>query len=90
MIILPRASIDTGVQIAERLRRAVEATPISVPPVGNTAALPVRVTASIGVATYPEMADSPQSLLRNADRAMYVGSKQAGRNRVGIYGEAVQ
>lgn len=90
MIILPRASLDTGVQIAERLRRAVEATPIAVPSHGKTAMLPVRVTASIGVATYPEMADSPQSLLRNADRAMYVGSKQAGRNRVGIYGEAVQ
>ncbi len=90
MIILPRASLDTGVQIAERLRRAVETTPISVPPVGKTTMLPVRVTASIGVATYPDMADSPQDLLRNADRAMYVGSKQAGRNRVGIYGEAVQ
>jgi two-component system cell cycle response regulator len=37
------------------------------------------------VATYPDQADSPSSLIRHADRAMYMGSKRGGRNRVSIY-----
>lgn len=84
-IILPGATLETAAQIAERLRRTVEQTSIPLPPAGNTTILPLRVTVSIGAASYPDTADSPQSLLRNADRAMYVGSKQAGRNRVAVY-----
>jgi len=42
----------------------------------------VKLTVSIGVATAPEDTDDPKNLLRNADRALYIGAKRAGRNRV--------
>lgn len=45
----------------------------------------VKVTLSIGVASYPDGADSALALVRHADRAMYIGSKQRGRNRVSTY-----
>ncbi|MBU9711007.1 sensor domain-containing diguanylate cyclase [Evansella tamaricis] len=42
----------------------------------------VRLTASIGVAIKSEDNETAMSVLRNADRAMYTGAKQKGRNRV--------
>lgn len=42
------------------------------------------VTLSIGIASYPENAGSPQDLVEKADRAMYA-SKQKGRNQISIY-----
>ncbi|GLB58385.1 sensor domain-containing diguanylate cyclase [Cytobacillus sp. NCCP-133] len=47
--------------------------------------LAVHITASIGVASAPEDADDPLALIRHADRALYVGAKRAGRNRVAEY-----
>lgn len=88
-VILPGAGLEEGLQIAERLRRAVEATPVPIPAFGNTSVLPLHVTVSIGATTYPDYADSPLNLMRNADRAMYMGSKQNGRNRVGVYRKAM-
>lgn len=41
---------------------------------------PLRISASLGVARYPEDADSAEALLRHVDMAMYV-AKDAGRNR---------
>lgn len=43
--------------------------------------IPLRVTASIGVAAYPFDARTAAALLERADRAMYAG-KNAGRDRV--------
>ena len=56
---------------AERLRRAVEA--MAVPPVA-------RITASFGVAE-ARPTDTPLTLLRRADEAMY-RAKRKGKNRV--------
>jgi len=39
------------------------------------------VTLSIGVASYPQHGDTPEQLLRRADRALYV-AKRSGRDRV--------
>jgi GGDEF domain-containing protein len=46
---------------------------------------PVTITASIGYATAPYDAEGPLDLIRHADRAMYIGAKQAGRNKVAEY-----
>lgn len=43
--------------------------------------LPIRITASVGVATYPHDAANSSELLEAADAAMY-RSKRSGRNRV--------
>jgi diguanylate cyclase (GGDEF)-like protein len=45
----------------------------------------VNITASIGVATAPHDADDSLALIRHADRALYVGAKRSGRNRVAEY-----
>lgn len=45
----------------------------------------VHITLSIGVSTAPEDSDDSNALLRNADRALYIGAKQAGRNKVAAY-----
>jgi len=68
--VLPGCSAALAVQVAERLRRAVEEAPTGVP-----------VTASCGVATYPYDGADVESLLGAADRALY-SAKRAGRNRV--------
>lgn len=44
----------------------------------------LRVTASFGVANFPEDCSYLDELITLADKAMYIGSKQRGRNRVTI------
>jgi diguanylate cyclase (GGDEF)-like protein len=68
--VLPGCSSALALQVAERLRRAVE-----------EAASDVPVTASAGVATYPYDGVDAGSLLQAADQALYA-SKRAGRNTV--------
>lgn len=68
--ILPGCSSGLALQVAERLRAAVEG-----------AAFGMGVTASAGVATYPYDGIDAEALLSAADRALYA-SKHAGRNRV--------
>jgi two-component system cell cycle response regulator len=74
--ILPQTEIADARQLAERLRRAVEAHAVKVP------AGEIRVTVSIGVARYPSAnVASPDDLIREADQALY-RAKEGGRNRV--------
>ncbi len=44
-----------------------------------------RLTASLGVATYPGDAADPEELVRRADQALYLG-KASGKNQVCLYG----
>jgi diguanylate cyclase (GGDEF)-like protein len=46
------------------------------------------VTSSVGIATYPEHGDDEQSLLKNAEAAMYE-AKSSGRNQMRLYDCAV-
>jgi diguanylate cyclase (GGDEF)-like protein len=46
----------------------------------------LRVTVSIGSATFTQDAANKQELIDNADKAMYQ-SKNAGRNRVSFFSE---
>lgn len=48
---------------------------------GGRGRRPVRITASIGIATYPDDAQAPRALLRKADRALF-RAKAKGRNTV--------
>lgn len=98
-ILLPGLSADEGLSVAERIRLYIEVTEFevddSLQTVNRSSELAValasvrsdkiHLTVSIGVASYPETAESAQTLLSHADRAMYVGSKQRGRNRVSAY-----
>jgi diguanylate cyclase (GGDEF)-like protein len=72
-VLLPDTEIATALEIAERVRSAI--SEISVP------GTDVTVTASVGVAGYPDHAATPDRLERLADAALYV-AKRHGRNRV--------
>ncbi|HEV7397163.1 MAG TPA: sensor domain-containing diguanylate cyclase [Pyrinomonadaceae bacterium] len=71
-IILPGADIEGALIVAERLRARIET--VMLPGVGS-------LSASIGVASFPENASDRETLTLLADRALYK-AKRTGRNRV--------
>lgn len=74
VVILPQAETEGALLVAERLRARIEK--MEVPGFG-------KVTASFGVATFPDHASSRDTLISAADRALYT-SKNEGRNRVTV------
>jgi diguanylate cyclase (GGDEF)-like protein len=70
--ILPQANLKGALIVAERLRARIET--ISLLGIGP-------LTASLGVAAFPEQASSRDALVLLADRALY-RAKRTGRNRV--------
>ncbi len=71
-ILLPRVPLAKAAAIAERVREAIEAKPVS----------GVPVTASLGVAQFDERTmAAPEALIARADAALY-RAKEGGRNRV--------
>lgn len=77
VIVLPMTASRYAFQVAERLRRAIAETTFL-----KTEGLNVRITASFGVASYPEDAHTKEELLRLADEAMY---KVKYQSRNGVY-----
>ena len=79
-ILLPRTNLDEATLVAERIRAAIEATPVK-----SERAL-IKMTASFGVTTIrPE--DSTTTLFGRADEAL-LRAKKDGRNRVAQAGAA--
>ncbi len=77
--VLPGLDLAKSLDVAERLRHNMEQVEYT------SANGRIRhVTASIGVASYPETASDPASLLKAADHALY-NAKRAGRNRCAVY-----
>jgi len=76
MIVLPNSSKDTASEIAERLRRAVEAYPFLL---GES--IVTSVTLSVGVAASPDDGDTVDGLVDAVDRAQYT-AKRSGGNKV--------
>ncbi|MCS7313646.1 MAG: diguanylate cyclase, partial [Acidobacteria bacterium] len=80
LVVLPHTSLTGALAWAERFCRIVEVLELRV---ASDAA--VRVTVSVGVASFPEAPlTEPWDLLRLADTALYE-AKRAGRNRVCAY-----
>ena len=76
VVLLPGATVEAAAHKAEEIRARIEGLVVRYVD-GN---LP-RITISIGVAAYPGAGDSPQSVLKSADEALY-RAKDGGRNRV--------
>ncbi|QXE00571.1 sensor domain-containing diguanylate cyclase [Terribacillus sp. DMT04] len=90
-IILPGYSSDKAAAIASKVQqRITERIFITQHFLEDQSLVTLAVTASIGVASYPENSEDHLELVRHADRAMYVGAKQRGRNRVAIYDQIEQ
>ena len=81
VVVLPQTNLAGASVIAEKLLRAVEATPIS------TGAGIVRMTASIGASGLSAVLDrdsaTAELLIELADQCLYM-SKKAGRGRATI------
>ncbi len=75
-LLLPETDQQGAVQLAQRLRSSIEKNLYL-----STSGTPVKVTASIGVATATAEADEIEKLLSLADRQLY-RAKNNGRNRV--------
>jgi diguanylate cyclase (GGDEF)-like protein len=82
VVLLPATEIESGTLLAERVRKAVSASPIEIGR-GNS----ITITASIGLASIAPIRDiddlktAGESLLARADVALY-SAKSSGRDRV--------
>ncbi|RHB50180.1 diguanylate cyclase [Exiguobacterium sp. AM39-5BH] len=80
ILLLNHCDVEPAVEIAERIRQQIENKPFHVD------GIDIPVTASIGIDTIQTFGDKRlDDTIRNADRALYVGGKYAGRNRVAHY-----
>jgi diguanylate cyclase (GGDEF)-like protein len=73
LLLLPNTGGSDNLVVAEKIRALV--SKVTVPGVDRL------ITASLGLAVYPDDAADPETLLRHADRALYT-AKANGRNRV--------
>lgn len=78
-IILPNTSAEEALNNANRICKAVAEKPFQLNPVDSA-----PVTISLGVATFPDNAQTPQDLIEWADKGLYY-AKEHGRNQVGRY-----
>lgn len=78
-VILPDASIDRAIDLAENLRRNVESNTFVI-----SDELNLKITISIGISTYPDNTQDVFKIYQNADEALYE-AKRSGRNKVISY-----
>jgi len=70
-IILPEARLDDAYKVAERIRKTIES---------KTSSRAMPITASLGVANWPNDGVMKEEIIGRADAALY-HAKQTGRNR---------
>ena len=75
-VILPETGRDGAIMVAERIRERIAAHSFLA-----ADHLEVRLTASVGIATLPDVAASADELVQAADRAMYK-VKMSGKNGI--------
>lgn len=78
VVILPDTGVDEAIQVAERIRTKIERHEFT-----GGRRLKVALTASLGIAVFPQHALSPRQLIVSADRAMYQ-AKAAQKNCVRV------
>jgi two-component system, cell cycle response regulator len=76
LIIMPDTDLARAYQVGERLRACVAANVFEVSSESRA-----RVTTSCGIATIEHPSDTPETLFKRADLALY-SAKRSGRNRV--------
>lgn len=80
LLVLPEITQDGAMVVAERIRVALKSEVI------KHEDIEINITASLGVASFPEDADSQQLLLDLADKSLYL-SKRLGRDQVHTAGD---
>lgn len=79
-VILPLCHQSTALEVADRIREAVEEADLETESDGQ----PRHITVSVGICTGPENAADHEELVRRADDAMYA-SKRDGRNKCTVW-----
>lgn len=79
VVVVPETFIEGAYALAERLREAIATASFTIAPETN-----IRLTISVGVAVFPQDADSKGDLIAASDSALY-RAKQNGRNCVCTY-----
>lgn len=87
VILLPSYSKELAMLLAENIRKEIESHEFLVQSDldDNRGTVSIHITMSIGVSSAPDDSDDAMAMIRNADRALYIGAKQAGRNKVAAY-----
>lgn len=85
VVLIPDVTKEDALHMAELIRQSIANWPFTLQQSMDQKQQQVKITVSIGVATAPENAEDALALIRHADRALYVGAKRAGRNRVAEY-----
>lgn len=80
LIVFVDAATRAGERLAERLRNAVEETPLTAEDLAPAGPL----TISAGVAAFPEHGNRPEEILERADLAL-LRAKGEGKNRVAVW-----
>lgn len=75
LVIFPDTNLKAGLVCAERMRRAVEQTPVSI------GSLHLKASLSGGVAVREHAMPNADALIKRADEGVYL-AKQQGRNRI--------
>ncbi|WP_423189167.1 sensor domain-containing diguanylate cyclase [Alkalibacterium sp. f15] len=85
IVLLPGYNQEDGYAVAEDIRKTIENNLFEI---SNSIQTNLQefifITASLGVATCSAPCDEVEELINLADRAMYIGSKQNGRNKVTV------
>ena len=76
VIIMPDTELERAYQVGERMRACVAADDFQIAPERG-----IRVTASVGIGTLESLDDTPETIFKRADNALYT-AKRMGRNRV--------
>lgn len=79
-VILPQTGPEGAYTIADRIRQRIEETPFL-----ESHGRRVRITASLGIATFPDHGRTKDDLIARADQAMYA-AKGRGKNSVTVAG----
>ena len=82
VVVMPETNIEAAARVAERLREKTERHEFT-----GGRRLRLKLTASFGVAAFPQHAQSPQQLVACADTAMYE-AKAAHKNCICLSAEA--
>jgi diguanylate cyclase (GGDEF)-like protein len=79
VVFLDDLGMEAARQVAERILSRVRSLVINGAPAGEK----ISLTASIGMAAYPQHGEALHELMEQADSALYI-AKRAGRDRVGL------
>lgn len=76
VVIMPDTELEVARHVGERLRECIADAPFAI-----SSAISLPVTASVGISTLQSLDDTPLTLIKRADNALYE-AKRLGRNQV--------